>query len=96
MKHTKGPWKHIPNTTSITAERPFICGDVRPPIPIATVCCNDLASEQANARLIASAPDLLAALRGMVFHSPSKDKITAGHSEWFDRARAAIARATGE
>ena len=45
--------------------------------------------EEANARLIAAAPDLLAALKGVVRLSDRK------HEAW-DRARAAIAKAEGQ
>jgi hypothetical protein len=47
----------------------------------------------ANARLIASAPDLLKALNGCVEHM---EHSTTHGREAYDKARAAIARATGE
>ena len=52
---------------------------------------------QANARLIAAAPDLLAALREIVAAVESGD--IDGYSpsgDWFREARAAIAKARGE
>lgn len=50
---------------------------------------------EANARLIAAAPDLLEALQALtVLFSPlAKDSTTAN---WIDKARAAIAKATGK
>ena len=45
--------------------------------------------QEANARLIAAAPDLLEALRGVL-------RIADRKTDEFDAARAAIAKATGE
>lgn len=45
--------------------------------------------ENANARLIAAAPDLLAALQGVV-------RVADRATDEFDAARAAIAKATGQ
>lgn len=81
IKHTPGPWasRNYP---------PWIDGGGR--------CLARLANHTpalspaeiaANARLIAAAPDLLAALVGLLAESPNQT--TAG-----DAARAAIARAT--
>lgn len=45
--------------------------------------------QEANARLIAAAPDLLAALQGVL-------RVADRATDEFDAARAAIAKATGE
>ncbi len=49
-------------------------------------------SDEANARLIAAAPELLEALEGFMACWDS----CADPREWAERARAAIAKATGE
>jgi len=65
---------------------------------IAQVCAfNDEVSETvANARLMAAAPDLLAALHGLIeyFIDPSWDDYS--DTETMQAARAAIAKATGD
>ena len=48
---------------------------------------------EANARLIAAAPDLLEALREAM-DSRAADMADAAHPGWYDRARAAIAKAS--
>lgn len=55
--------------------------------------------QDANGRLIAAAPDLLAALRDLVAISSGKHDDNAYNEEWTaaeDRARAAIAKAEGK
>ena len=85
MKHTPGPWTVVP------AEKPF--GEW---IFIATCAADD----DANARLIASAPDLLTALQAMIapFASMSDDDLRAypdtPQPQAILAARAAIKKAT--
>jgi hypothetical protein len=95
MAHTPGPWHVVPE-----AQSPWIVGDAEgdsiadcePPGPW-------MSEEEAdaNARLIAAAPDLLAALEACV------DAMTDGGKceikKWldaFDLARLAIAKAKGQ
>ncbi len=77
--YTPGPWTAV---KLIVVKMTMIHAD-----PIAT-CWPAEGSEQANARLIAAAPELLEALREVVRISDRK------HNAW-DKAKAAIAKAEG-
>ena len=89
VKHTPGPWRLV------------WWGNEAYPYPLSILAENDGAwiardghvSSDANARLIAAAPDMLEALRGMLRLAEA-----ANVSERIicHEARAAIARATGE
>lgn len=93
MSHTPGPWHAHEEATIVrwgyvsTSEernRKFFiasCFDVPDLSP-------DANTSEANARLIAAAPELLEALREVVAISDRK------HNAW-DKAHAAIAKATG-
>ena len=82
-KHTPGPWEFLSpddgNCGAITAKTGWICDFAEEP-------------SNANARLMAAAPDLLEALR----------QIVEQHGQWNNGiwasniARVAIAKATGE
>jgi len=88
-KHTPGPWHTAPDKSFYVfahgslaeqagvTDGPFICS----------------ASTQSNARLIAAAPDLLAALRLIEIDRDGDGFICR---EAMDQVRAAIARAEGE
>ncbi len=90
-KHTPGPWLQVGAWVEVERDDiPDIC------------TCNprDIGQDHlkwnwktvhANARLIAAAPDLLEALKDVL---PELESI--GPLEKFERARAAIAKATGE
>lgn len=99
-KHTPGPW--------MVAEK-FNCADVRAVNGPYVASCNvsmaiDWKEKEANARLIAAAPELLEVLQsavtcGMVPSSTAADGGANKHSEWVrvaDQIRAAINKATGE
>jgi len=98
QKHTDGPWQLSSRETDetfdgMTFKRRFIYG-TQSAVLIAVVCGPEIRCEmhahdefKANARLIAAAPDLLAALRALV-HPMASD-------EDLDAARAAIAKAEG-
>ncbi len=89
-KHTNGPWKvSLTDDTVVVdangAEVAAIDGDYNHPDTWPVM--------EANARLIAAAPDLLAALEAIM----SERWYPAGRSEHVsDMARAAIAKARGE
>lgn len=57
--------------------------------------CIDEAEAQANVRLIAAAPDLLAALKDMLPEENMNEKHLRPDFETCERARAAIAKAEG-
>jgi hypothetical protein len=58
MTHTPGPWFASGTDVKPLGDRPFICWTGTPE--------RDLSEAQANARLIAAAPDMLAALEAFV------------------------------
>ena len=92
--HTPGPW---------TSGRPIPADDTVSRIVragadhIAVVMDLEGAAQEAvdNARLIAAAPDLLEALRAMVYYFGPHPDVDNGLEETLTNARAAIARATG-
>lgn len=89
-KHTAGPWG-------------IIIGDAGPIVfsgqksNMVAHCIKAWSSEErmANARLIAAAPDLLEALKAM-FDATTDNEIRGADGSPIERARAAIAKATGE
>jgi hypothetical protein len=92
-QHTPGPWHWEGNPCNYDKEQeaPWLV-DANysfPPILGGTITCQS----DANARLIAAAPELLSALNAMLTH------MGIDEDEWnkptFDQARAAIAKATG-
>lgn len=90
-RHTPGPWVHlgvgdIVQQASLTQEHIV---DVA-----AVFCTSDDATGEANARLVAAAPDLLFCLKVICSHAEGDERLDARlHLE---EARAAIAKATGE
>ena len=100
MEHTPGPWEISGGTNSKRSL--FVWRKEEPgfiePHGIATVH-GELAEVKANARLIAAAPDLLEACRGLLmdtrhrhkYHGPMK----CDRCEAYQAARAALAKAEG-
>lgn len=94
--HTPGPWKAYDATagTHIVAENEE--GDAR--VAYVKVCLADFSpkAQQANARLIAAAPELLAALEALVGEADLGEvDLDDGDRTKLDNARAAIAKAKG-
>ena len=92
-KHTPGPWEY-------DAENYEIYYDDGYALPCIARLDNDCASEEeddADGRLIAAAPDLLAALLSLVNVAPqnSDDDDPQQAAAW-NAVRAAIAKATGD
>ena len=88
-QHTKGPWRVQRQNPSPTTGEWMISG--AKPGYLAEVRDCGSGDVQANARLIAAAPDLLEALLRVL-----RDVASDGLDGWEDQARAAIAKATGE
>jgi hypothetical protein len=97
--HTKGPWQVIPPRIGAAITIYGADGE----FPVATTCSNTSpitmqahrdGTVAANARLIAAAPDLLAALDRIAYVA---EKLGADQDEGaaLQLARAAIAKATG-
>jgi hypothetical protein len=92
-KHTPGPWQYSTKITASENHRGFSIRAAR--WSISDVQPIDVEGEEgeANARLIAAAPDLLEACRAVSAHySASLDYQPA----FVTLARAALAKATGE
>jgi hypothetical protein len=88
VTHTPGPWFYD--------EESFVCSD-GPDIASVTKAASEW---EANARLIAAAPDLLAALQEItkyntIYASDDSAYSRAFRARAFRAARAAIAKATG-
>ena len=97
MKHTTARWEVAAdddNSKAIPSRRirTFVNGTTRTlavvHYPTTYTGSNGGAEREANARLIAAAPDLLAALQGVLL-------VADRQTMEFDAARAAIAKATG-
>lgn len=109
-KHTPGPWSLQGDITLVgdpyskTGQHALYCAEIRHPDSGGCVCTIQSADHvdtgitretaEANARLIAAAPDLLDALQAMLTHMGMDE------DDWnkptFNKARAAISKATGE
>lgn len=94
MNYTPGPWTVEVDHASNTAEfvRAHLNGEA---FDVASVLCDETGNATENARLIAAAPDLLAALESL-----NAAVIRAGYGNTampeLTQAWAAIAKATGE
>jgi len=94
-KHTPGPWAVRP--------QPFregfkfaVCGEDFWPAAIFSDGRNNAGTAEANACLIAAAPELLYALRGLVnCHTGACWQTAEERRRWFLAADAAIAKAEG-
>ena len=96
-KHTQGPWRlngyqverdiGIARTIATVAPRRQIGTDYAAP---------DADTAMANARLIAAAPDLMAALQGLAWAVSGIEYVETEYAEQVAQARAAIAKAQGE
>ena len=88
-QHTPGPWKA--RSSDMNPARVWITQDAPPNIkatPLIAQCAEGNPQAEANARLIAAAPDLMAALEHLM-------RYDFGDSAGAKEARAAIAKAKG-
>ncbi len=97
-QHTPGPWYQVGSWVEVEDEdTPDIC-TCNPEAIGQSHLKWDWKTVHANARLIAAAPDLLAALN-VVFAESEKAISMLGiplvSADWHESARAAIAKATG-
>lgn len=94
-KHTPWPWSvYVRKGAAMSVGPSHNC-------TVATVCCPPVGDAEANARLIATAPELLEALRGLdEAYCRAGDSLSreerAEDRKRLMAARAAIAKATGE
>jgi hypothetical protein len=101
MKHTPGPWyvdpiRISPSATIHIRSNAYaeIPGEF---MPIADVRAGvHVGEDEANARLIAAAPELLAALKSLTAHLGPDGYIPQAGEHATKQALAAIARATGD
>lgn len=103
--HTPGPWSIVPqNGVGPMIAREYETGKQMNPKGLRLVCHvlargNSLPEDEANARLIAAAPDLLAALTEVMDWVKHWDPNFAQDAEWPATAAkvdAALSRAAGE
>jgi len=93
--HTKGPWELSEGNTSVWAVSPMNArvriADVKQHSPMNGI------NNEANARLIATAPDLLEALEGLLsLHDPDGKFQPSHYKPFLSAAKTAIAKAKGE
>jgi hypothetical protein len=92
-QHTPGPWKVKAGTNAVLAGRKQICSHVNAASALPVNMLEDQEIAQANARLIAAAPEMLEVLKTLCDMADDGD-VACWVAEW-DKARAAIAKATG-
>lgn len=104
-KHTAGPWQIEPVAATLsTNQSDFLIthsdGELRSHIArlFDSSLCDEHGTTSANARLIAAAPDLLAALEDLVGYAAAEIGIPPNEAVGgaFKQARAAIAKAKGQ
>jgi hypothetical protein len=92
-KHTPGPWQYNAKLSGSENHRGFsICNEHGWALADVQPADEDGIEGEFNASLIATAPDLLAVLQELIdIEGPQPGTVA-----WADKARAAIAKATGE
>lgn len=90
FKGTKGPWENVGGWVDSTGkDSKIICA-------IGSVSMQSEEIQDANANLIAAAPDLLEALQDLYTSSFNSSHWSEQQLDSFSKARAAIAKALGE
>ena len=93
-KHTPGPWEAF-NGWAIrkcVSDTCCVIAELRQPYRLNVGIVRGEGEQQANARLIAAAPELLEALTAIIHDGLHCDVVPHLH----EKARAAIAKATGD
>jgi hypothetical protein len=90
VKHTPGPWEvlEFPDCYQINGIRDHQYDEI-------AETGDNTELDEANARLISAAPELLEALRGLLSHVESWKVVETAHGD-IANARAAISKATGQ
>lgn len=91
-RHTPGPWRVEDSDPPQITTNPALAGGARTIAEMRIVAYSDLRERAANARLIAAAPDLLAACKSAERHFVGMDIDTG---TVMDLLHAAIAKAEG-
>ena len=99
-QHTPGPWTHTPGQDTVWAND----GDTKvakiEDLPWITLASgrrtSDSATEEANARLIAAAPELLAIAEALARWEADPDHFGGDLADIATKARAAIAKARSQ
>jgi hypothetical protein len=99
-KHTPGPWEYIKGASCIISTTEWLVKPSEYNEGTKTKVLDLTGSmggtdTQADARLIAAAPDLLEALEGFLMCQAQDGTKCAPNDEDFDKAREAIAKAKG-
>lgn len=93
-RFTPGPWMVTRSdrrkTLCVISEDTWICGELQSDNPLAI----PIVESEANARLIAAAPDLYEALNELLFEDSDKPEVE--RLKTLVKARAALAKARGE
>lgn len=96
-KHTPGPWRHVIAKLPVDGAFDYAIRDADGEL-IAEVfgrtSTTNYPPAEANARLMAAAPELLAALVG-ILEIGKRDMSNQKYDGYFDSARAAVAKAEG-
>jgi hypothetical protein len=95
-KHTPGPWQVDPEPSSDGSL--LVWGDTRSPRggEVVAWCNSELTRNHADARLIAAAPELLAACRAWIAYLDPRDNLYSHEeTELIRQMQAAIAKARG-
>ena len=92
-KWTAGPWDWIGANNKITVYA--VGGDSITRVHVNGMDEADILRAEANAHLIAAAPDLVEALEALVTRTEPYT-IEQGYDYWIDKAIAALAKARGE
>lgn len=91
-KHTPGPWNAVELSYNSSAYYIYGSGKDKRSLAVAHIPRSTIQPMEANARLIAAAPDLLAALKLLLVCVDDEGR---QREEPFVSVRAAIAKATG-